>query len=185
MSDTGRGVAGPLPSLPRAPAVERLADALERAGLGPLSAAAAARAAVRPDDFRRRLSAPVELRVPGGVMDVVETPVWAPAVVPYPTNPRELGRRIYPLGIEGDVPADQRLIEDPRAAALGTCELEIRVGSRSQLVFCGRSARPIRTKAPGTPRSAPTTGSSCPRGSWSATGPIGSAGPRWTRQSGR
>ncbi|MDP9164581.1 MAG: hypothetical protein M3O32_00670 [Actinomycetota bacterium] len=123
-----------MPALPRTKAVDALTQSLVDNGLTPESARVIARAASRPDDFRRRLAAPVELRVPGGVLLVVESPVWAHAVVPYPTNPRELGERVYPLALRTPAPPEQQLVEDPTPSTEEAAGLVLSVNSRAQLV---------------------------------------------------
>jgi len=121
------------PSLPRPKAVENLEAALRGVGMSAEAARVIARASARPDDMRRRLSEPAELRVPGGVMRVVETPVWSAGVVPYPNNPRELGGRVYPLGLDDDPPEDQRLLSDPVSDPRRPAELTLQLISPRQL----------------------------------------------------
>ncbi len=118
--------------LARAKANENLAAALVGIGWSTEGAGILARACVRPDDVRRRLSAPVELRVPGGTMLVVESTVFSHGVTTYPTNLRELGVRRYPLGIAGDA-AEDKPITDPSADPDHSCELLLEVGDRSKL----------------------------------------------------
>jgi len=118
--------------LARAKAVENLAEALVRGGWSTGSAGAVARACVKPDDVRRRLAAPVELRVPGGTMLVVETSVFSHGVTAYATNLRELGNRLYPLGMV-DHRASGGLIADPVADIDHSCELVLDVGDPNQL----------------------------------------------------
>jgi hypothetical protein len=118
--------------LPRAKANENLAEALVGKGWSLGGAQALARACVRPDDVRRRLSAPVELRVPGGTMLVVESPVLSHGITVYPTNLRELGTRLYPLGMPaGFFPSG--VIEDPHADGEQPCELVLDVDGPDQL----------------------------------------------------
>ena len=74
------------PSLPRPKAVENLEAALRGVGMSAEAARVIARASARPDDMRRRLSEPAELRVSGGVMRVVETPVWSAGSFPTRTT---------------------------------------------------------------------------------------------------
>lgn len=118
--------------LARAKANEHLAAALVGIGWSAEGAAVLARACARPDDVRRRLSAPVELRVPGGMMLVVESTVFSHGVTTYPTNLRELGARLYPLGIVGDA-AEDKPITGPSADPEHPCELLLEAGDRSQL----------------------------------------------------
>lgn len=118
--------------LPRAKANLNLATALASMGWSTGGAQALARACVRPDDVRRRLAAPVELRVPGGTMLIVESPVLSHAISVYPANLRELGTRLYPLGM-ADPPVTSTVITDPRADAEQPCELVIDVDAPDQL----------------------------------------------------
>ena len=118
--------------LARAKANENLAAALIGLGWSAEGARILARACARPDDVRRRLSAPVELRVPGGTMLVVESTVFSHGVTTYPTNLRELGARLYPLGITGDS-AEDKPITDPVADPEHPSELLLEAGDRSQL----------------------------------------------------
>lgn len=118
--------------LARAKANENLAAALVQLGWSADGAQVVARACVKPDDVRRRLAAPVELRVPGGTMLVVESPVFSHGVTSYPTNLREIGNRLYPLGIEDNL-ADAALITDPVASPDFPCELVLDVSDQDQL----------------------------------------------------
>lgn len=118
--------------LPRIRAYENLADALVSKGWSLGGAQVLARACVRPDDVRRRLSAPIELRVPGGTMLVVESPVLSHAVSTYPTNLREIGTRLYPLGMADPSPVSA-VIPDPRTDAEHLCELVLDVDTPDQL----------------------------------------------------
>jgi hypothetical protein len=118
--------------LPRIKANQNLADALVSKGWSVGGAQSLARACVRPDDVRRRLSAPIELRVPGGTMLVVESPVLSHGVSAYPTNLRELGTRLYPLGM-ADPPSMSTLIADPHADPEQPCELVLEVDTPDQL----------------------------------------------------
>jgi len=137
--------AADIDGLARQKAVDNLGDALVSRGVSPLAAAALARAAVRPDDLRRRLAAPVDLRVPGGTMTGVETAVWAAGIVPYPTNLREVGQRVYPLDLPeptpGEIPLENiGLIEEPRATPDVPAELTLRVTSPRHLASRLRAA---------------------------------------------
>lgn len=118
--------------LARAKANENLATALVQLGWSTDGARVLARACVKPNDVRRRLAAPVELRVPGGTMLVVESPVYSHGVTSYPTNLREIGNRIYPLGIE-DNRASETLIADPVASPDSPSELVLDVRDQDQL----------------------------------------------------
>ena len=131
--------------LARQKAVDHLRDVLLARGTTPLAAEALARAAVRPDELRRRLAAPVDLRVPGGTMSVVETSVWAAGIVPYPTNLREVGQRVYPLDLPEPTPGmtsleDVGLIEEPTATQGVPAELTLRVASPQHLASRLRNA---------------------------------------------
>jgi hypothetical protein len=113
-------------TLPRLKAVENLTATLERRGVSDGAAGAVARAVVQPDDARRRLNELVELRVQGGTLLLIETKVWTAGVVPFPTNPRELGHRLYPLGVPTRDGAP-RLIADPVQTPGRNAELTLRV----------------------------------------------------------
>jgi len=130
--DTDWNPAGEGIELARAKANDNLADALIERGWSAEGARVVARACVRPDDVRRRLSAPVELRVPGGTLLVVESPVFSQGVTSYPTNLREIGNRLYPLGIV-DHEASATVINDPMADPDRPCELVLEVSDHSQL----------------------------------------------------
>jgi hypothetical protein len=128
----------PAPALARSAAVERLSGALQTHGMTGLAAGAVARAAVRPDQVRRRLEEPVELRVPGGILLVVESSVWTPMISPYPTNPREMGQRLYPLGLPN---ADSDgLLDEPVQSRRYHGELTLSVQRPKQLADRLRNA---------------------------------------------
>lgn len=127
-------------TLPRAKAIENLEAAIEGAGGSEGAARVIARGAVRPDEMRLRLARPAELRVPGGVLLVVETPVWSAAVVPYPNNPRELGTRVYPLAVTGDVAPENRPLADPVEQEDRPFELTLAVANREHLAARLRGA---------------------------------------------
>ncbi|AXI78780.1 hypothetical protein C7M71_016495 [Peterkaempfera bronchialis] len=55
--------------------------------------------------MRRKLTEATELRVQGGTLSIVETRLWSASVIPHPANPREYGRRQYPLGGSGSTVA--------------------------------------------------------------------------------
>jgi hypothetical protein len=118
--------------LARAKANENLAQALVRAGWSSEGARIVARACVKPDDVRRRIAAPVELRVPGGTMLLVETTVFSHGVTIYPSNLRELGTRLYPLGMVDHQTKDV-VISDPVADVDYLCELVLDVRDPDQL----------------------------------------------------
>ncbi|MFD4396687.1 hypothetical protein [Kitasatospora sp. NPDC058478] len=110
--------------LPRPTAVNNLATALSTRGLSDAAARALARSAVRPDDMRRKLAEATELRVLGGTLFIVETRLWSASVIPHPANPREYGRRQYPLG-----GTDSAVATTPEPGSLvgRHAELELRV----------------------------------------------------------
>lgn len=118
--------------LARAKANENLAAALVQSGWSADGARVVARACTRPDDVRRRLAAPVELRVPGGTMLVIESPVFCHGVTVYPTNLREIGNRLYPLGMV-NYPAHDAVIADPVADVDCPSELVLEVSDQNQL----------------------------------------------------
>ncbi|MEW2163475.1 hypothetical protein AB0912_10800 [Streptomyces sp. NPDC007084] len=115
-------------TLPRTAAVDNLAEALRGQGLTEGGVRAMSRAAVRPDDLRRRLADPAELRVQGGTLLIAETRLWSATVLPHPANPREYGHRQYALAASG--PRRPMMIE-PRSTPYGTAELEMRVETPS------------------------------------------------------
>ena len=116
--------------LARTKANQNLTDALVRTGWSVGGAQALARACVRPDDVRRRLSAPVELRVPGGTMLVVESRVLSHGVtatddgcqysgflasrrwVSLAQRRNQWGREGRP-GVQETIPTDRVLGKDP------------------------------------------------------------------------
>ncbi|MFJ2889550.1 hypothetical protein ACIO53_26215 [Streptomyces sp. NPDC087305] len=110
--------------LPRIAAVNNLADALFGKGLSEEASEALARAAVQPEDMRRKLADVNNLRVQGGTLHIVETRLWSAAVVPHPANPREYGRRSYALG---GASAALRILPVPESAPGNGPELQIRV----------------------------------------------------------
>ncbi|GGV68142.1 hypothetical protein [Streptomyces massasporeus] len=112
--------------LPRVAAVDNLADALSAKGFTQGAVRALSQAAVRPDELRRKLSEPAELRVQGGTLLIAETRLWSAAVVPHPANPREYGRRSYALG---GAAASLRVLPEPTSSREGLAELEILVES--------------------------------------------------------
>ncbi|WP_190120974.1 hypothetical protein [Streptomyces inusitatus] len=83
-----------------------------------------AQAAVRPDDMRRKLADPAELRVQGGTLLIAETRLWSATVLPHPANPREYGYRQYALAASG---TQRSMMTEPGSSPYGTAELEIRV----------------------------------------------------------
>lgn len=120
-----------LPALPRPTAVNNLSDALRSKGLSPGAVRTLARAAVRPDEMRRKLADPLELRVQGGTLLIVETRLWTMAVWPHPANPREYGHRLYPLS---DHPSARTpLVFEPTSQHDGGPELQIRAASPGAL----------------------------------------------------
>ena len=72
-------------------------------------------------------------------MLVVESPVFSHGVTSYPTNLREIGNRLYPLGIEHNL-ADSTLITDPVADPDTPCELVLDVSDPNQLSESLRSS---------------------------------------------
>ncbi|MEU6060335.1 hypothetical protein [Streptomyces sp. NPDC047097] len=112
-------------------AVDNLTESLLRQGSTEKGAYALSRAAVRPDDMRRRLAEPTELRVQGGTLLIAETRLWSAAVLPHPANPREYGHRQYALG--GDGTQGTRMIE-PGSSPSGAAELVMNVESPAVVV---------------------------------------------------
>jgi hypothetical protein len=130
--------------LARPAAVGNLTNALEARDLDPAAARALARAAVRPDDMRRKLADPVELRVQGGTLLLVETRLWSASVLAHPANPREYGHRTYALGGTGN--AGDVLLE-PDSMPDGRPELLLGVDSPVNLVtrLADAEARLVRS----------------------------------------
>ncbi|WP_146055674.1 hypothetical protein [Streptomyces malaysiensis] len=125
--DTGEGWQPTQWKLPRSAAVDNLASSLSGQGFTDGIVRVLSRAAVRPDEMRRKLSESVELRVQGATLLIVETRLWSASVVPHPANPREYGRRTYALGGNGTT------MPEPRSTPSKSAELEIRVEDPSAL----------------------------------------------------
>ncbi|MET8828476.1 hypothetical protein ABZX40_22760 [Streptomyces sp. NPDC004610] len=128
----------PLCVLPRTAAVDNLTGSLIRKGLTEIGARALSRAAVRPDDMRRKLAEPVELRVQGGTLLIAETRLWSAAVLPHPANPREYGHRQYALGGAGTWGTTMR---EPLSSPSGSAELTMHVESPAVIVGRLESAK--------------------------------------------
>jgi hypothetical protein len=118
-------------AVPRQAAVGNLESALARFGFSERAAEVIAGAAARPDEVRRRLAEPVSLRVPGGVIGIVDTLVWSNAITPFPTNPREMGSRRYPLAAQD---GNGFLIGEPQQTPGHLAELSFRVPTRQYMV---------------------------------------------------
>lgn len=125
--DTGEGWQPTQWTLPRGAAVDNLASSLFGQGFTDGIVRILSRAAVRPDEMRRKLTESVELRVQGATLLIVETRLWSASVVPHPANPREYGRRTYALGGTGTT------LPEPRSAPSKGAELEIHVEDPSAL----------------------------------------------------
>ncbi|MFF6907257.1 hypothetical protein ACFY9Q_15075 [Streptomyces sp. NPDC012389] len=110
--------------LPRFNAVDNLSDALLGRGLSEKSVEALARAAVQPEDMRRKLTDVNKLRVQGGTLHIIETRLWSASVLPHPANPREYGRRSYALG---GISPSLRILPEPGPTSGDGPELQIRV----------------------------------------------------------
>lgn len=121
-----------IPTLPRPAAVTNLTNALEGKNLSREAARALARAAARPDDMRRKLADPVELRVQGGTLLLVETRLWSAAVLPHPANPREYGHRTYALG--GEPGGVGNVLLEPESMPNGHAELVLTVDTPEELI---------------------------------------------------
>ena len=126
------------PSRAKAPARQRLAEALiERHGHNEASAMAIARAVVDPTQTRLALNAPINERVPGGTLHIVNVPVWPAAVTPSPINPRAAERPPLPLA---GTPADPRRQRFRRPLVSASCDpsgapvLTLRVEDQEHLV---------------------------------------------------
>lgn len=118
--------------LPRAGAVDNLVLALEGRGLPAEAARAIARAAVRPEDVRKKLTDPVELRVQGATLLIVETRLWSAGILPHSANPREYGRDDYPLA--GRPPVKSLAWFQPVSNSNGSAELQLKVDKPEDLV---------------------------------------------------
>lgn len=118
-------------AVPRQAAVGNLESALVRYGFSERAAEVIARAAVRPDEVRRRLAEPVSLRVPGGVIGIVDTLVWSNAITPFATNPREMGSRRYPLAATD---GNSFLIGEPQQTPGHLAELSFWVPTRQYMI---------------------------------------------------
>ncbi|MEU9163835.1 hypothetical protein AB0D29_26645 [Streptomyces sp. NPDC048424] len=118
-------------ALPRLAAVHNLAAALGGRRLSEEAVEALARAAVQPEDMRRKLADVNKLRVQGGTLHIVETRLWSASVVPHPANPREYGRRSYALG--SGAAGAPRMLPEPESAPGGGPELWLRVADASDL----------------------------------------------------
>lgn len=121
-----------LPELAKMPSVRRLRDALKARGHHEHSASAIALAVCDPAAARRQLDEPGRLRVVGGHLEVIQTDVWTPALIPYPVNPRASTSFVFPVEAKAErraplpdlVPSD-----DPSA-----CELVIPEMATSRLI---------------------------------------------------
>lgn len=119
-----------VPQLPRAASVDRLRDQL----LPFFDEGAAdiiSRAAADPTEFRRQLQNPPQVRLVGGSMiDAVFVDVFACAVAPSPTNPRESAMRPLPIQT-----AESTLPPAPVPGPRLENELTLRVRSREQFAL--------------------------------------------------
>jgi hypothetical protein len=86
-----------LPDLAKTVSLRRLASALVDRGLHQHAATAIASSVCDPTTVRRQLSAPGRLRVEGGYLEVVQTEVWSPSILVFPTNPRALPAFAYEI----------------------------------------------------------------------------------------
>ncbi|CAM3733994.1 hypothetical protein [Nocardioides zeicaulis] len=86
-----------LPDLAKTASLRRLASALVDRGLHEHAATAIASSVCDPTTVRRQLTAPGRLRVEGGYLEVVQTEVWSPSVLVFPTNPRALPAFAYEI----------------------------------------------------------------------------------------
>jgi hypothetical protein len=112
-----------LPELARMTSVRRLSEALQSRGHHEHSAAAIALAVCDPAAARRQLDEPGRLRVDGGHLQVIQTDVWTPALIPYPVNPRASTTFAYPA--EGRLDRRAPLPELIPATDDDACELVI------------------------------------------------------------
>lgn len=89
---------GPLPTLPKTPAVHRAYKVASEFGLPEGFASALAHGVVDPSALRAALSNPTRINVAGGVIEVIDVDLYTPGLVPLPTNNRTMDVRVYPAG---------------------------------------------------------------------------------------
>ncbi|WP_336217114.1 hypothetical protein [Nonomuraea sp. LPB2021202275-12-8] len=89
---------GPLPALPKMAAVNRAFKVASDFGLPEGFASALAHSVVDPAALRAALSNPTSINVAGGVIEVIDVDLYAPGLVPLPTNNRTMDMRVYPAG---------------------------------------------------------------------------------------
>jgi len=105
------------PLIAKGVARAKLAATLEEdLGHDPVVAQAMARAIANPQAARALLAARQVLRVPGAELYAITTPLWTPAVLPSPVNPRGAGNRWFPAATSNDPAA--RKIRPPLVRAL-------------------------------------------------------------------
>jgi hypothetical protein len=117
---------GPLPALPKMPAVHRAYRVGVDFGLPEGFASALAYAAVDPAALRTALSKPTKINVTGGVVEVIDVDLYVPGLVPLPTNNRTMDMRVYPAGGAADYLAP---LAGPRSLAGETSEFWIEAHS--------------------------------------------------------
>lgn len=120
-----------LPELPKMAAVNRLRHALEARGLSADAADAIAVAVADPSEVRNLLEKPALMRVAGGILEVIYSDVWVPAVLPFPENPRMLPALSYAVeGNRGRLRPLPAAVADPN----GSPELQMPVVSGAELI---------------------------------------------------
>ena len=119
----------PPPSPAKAPAVKRLEEALQARGYPDDVARVVARSIVDPAAARRELLSPSRVRVQGGAtLEVIRVDVWAHAVAPFPSNPRESGHHRLPIQ-----DADSLVLRPPEPLAGTTAVLTVEAPSRERV----------------------------------------------------
>lgn len=118
---------GPLPMLPKMPAVHRAYKAAaSEFGLPDGFASALAHSAVDPAALRAALSNPTRINVAGGVIEVIDVDLYTPGLVPLPTNNRTMDVRVYPAS---GTPGHPGPLTGPRSQPGQTSELWIEAQS--------------------------------------------------------
>jgi hypothetical protein len=123
-----------VPELPDGRTRRAFQARLQRIGLTEESAAAVARAVVKPDLAQNLLDAPTTYRIPGAELLVIRVEVYASRVIADATNPRTLNDLFFPAAI---VPGtDQRALFPPlEPPTSSTHDFTVTATSLDQLVW--------------------------------------------------